>query len=188
MSRPRPLGLVFLAVLALAWVADGQPGFVPADPPLDLVQGDSGRTTVAVAVGDDAWTVEIARSVTGDLDVAVVATSDRPFAVRARVRVAPSLFPLRAAVEVGSDRISVLAALCLGPLRLVADRAWGDETSTRIALHAAGRDVAAAASVAWSGWPRFVVSATWFPQIRPLAAVSFAVAHDGCRITLGATW
>jgi len=188
MTRWAPVGSALFLVACLAPAVCGQPRYLPGDPPHALVQADPGRTTFACTAGADGWTAELARSLTRSCDVAAVVGSARPPALRARWLVVPTLFPLQTVLELGTDRIAALGALHLGPMRIVGDRTWGRDARVRLAVHAAGARLAAAAGVDWVAGSRPFVSASWFPNARPLAALTFLVSPTGCRVTIGATW
>jgi hypothetical protein len=176
-----------LACLALS--AHGQPCFLPIDPPIALVQADPGRTTLALSIGWSGWEAELARSVTAFCDVAAVVGSGPSFALRVRLLVAPSLFPLQAALEVGTDRVAALGALHLGPIRLVGDRSWSKTSPrVRLALHAAASSFATAAGAEWIRGFRPFISASWLPNTIPLSSLTLLASASGCRVTVGATW
>jgi len=188
MARSCFVGCLLLVILSFAAPARGEPQFVPADPPWALVQADPGRTTFSLTTDGRAWTAEISRSVTPACDIAVVVGSRQSPAVRARLLAARSLFPLETSLEIGTDQVAVLGALCLGPVRLVGDRAWGQEPLTRIAVHAADTCFLVATGLEWRSEGRPFVSATWLPPGRRLVSLTLLVFPNGCRATLGATW
>ncbi len=177
-------GLVLLIVLSAA----GHPSFVPVDPAIALVQADPGRTTFTLTAESGGWTATLSRSVSVGCDVVAVAGSASPLALRVRALVLPSLFPLEMAIEMGWGHLAVFGALHLGPVRLVGDRAWGDGSRVRIALHAADPLFVAAAGVEIGEKARPFVSATWFPSAMPLWSLSLVGTADGLRIAIGGTW
>ncbi len=175
-------------VLFLALSATGHPLFVPVDPDIALVQADPGRTTFTWTVNSHDWSATLARSVSRTCDVVAAVGSDVPPALRVRALVLPSLFPLETAVEIGWRRLAVLGTLHLGPIRLVGDRAWGDDAGTRLALHAADPRFAIAAGVETGRESRPFVSATWFQDAAPLWCISFILTTGGLRLAIGGTW
>lgn len=177
-------GLVLLVSLS----AVGHPAFVPTDPAAALVQSDPGRTTFALSMSPGGWSATLARSVSGACDIVAVIGTASLFDLRVRALVFPSLFPLHVALELGRDRLAVLGALHLGPVRLVGDRTWGSSGRVRVAIHVAGQRLAAAAALEAGARLRPIVSATWFPAATPLWSLSFVGTPDGLRVVIGGTW
>ncbi len=176
-------GLLFLLALPVA----GHPAFVPVDPPAALVQADPGRTTFTLCVDSAEWFATVSRSVSDACDVALVLGSQCPLELRARVLL-PTPFPLRSEMELGRSRIAVMAALWLGPVRLVGTRSWGSDVPVRIASYASDTRFVAAAGVEIDGRWRPFVSATWCPDAVPLWTVSLTATSDGLRLSIGGTW
>jgi hypothetical protein len=175
-------------ILFLALSAAGHPLYVPVDPPIALVQADPGRTTFTWTSDRDGWVATLARSVSRSCDVVAVVGSSTPPALRLRALILPTLFPFETALEFGWRRLAVLGALHLGPIRLVADRAWGDGSRTRLTLHAADARFALAAGAETGREPRPFVSATWFPDAAPLWSVSCVATPGGLGFAIGGTW
>ena len=175
-------------VLLIALSAAGHPSFVPVDPAIALVQADPGRTTFTLAMDSGGWIATLSRSVSKGCDVAAVVGSASPLSLRVRTLVLPSLFPLDIAIEMGWHRLAILGALHLGPVRLVADRTWGDDARVRIALHAADPRFVVTAGVEIGEKMRPFISTTWFASVAPLWSLSLIGTADGLRVAIGGTW
>jgi hypothetical protein len=166
----------------------GHPAFLPVDPPIAFVQGDPGRTTFTLAMDRFGWAAALSRSVSGACDVVALVGPDRLFDLRARVRLPWTLFPVHVEFELGARCRSVLGSLSLGPMRLVATRAWGEDEHVRVAAYASSSRFIVAAGAEIGDQRRPFISGTWSPGRVPLWTLTLLAAPDGLRLTIGGTW
>lgn len=173
---------------ALSAAAAAHPAFVPIDPPVALVQADPGRTTFSLTFDRSGWLAALARSVSEFCDVVAFFSPRSPFDLRVRALVPGTPLPFRVAAEVGRDRVAVLGALHLGPMRLVGERSWGESPGVRLALHTTTPALALAAGATLGDVLRPLVAVTWFPRSTPLWGFTLTMAPPDWRLTLGGSW
>jgi len=187
------LGVVAMAVFLACLSGNspgcaGHPAYVPVDPAVALVQSDPGRTTFLFSTDLSGWTATLSRSVTDACDVVAILGGRSLFDLRARVRLLPSLFPLRIEVEAGWNRLEALGALHLGPIRLVADRSWGAERATCLALHASRPGLSVALGVLAGGDVGPFITASWLPDPVRLWSLTLRLSSHGTHLAVGGTW
>ena len=176
--------------LAISVLAAAHSSFVPTDPPMALIQGDPGRTTLSFAAEETGWAFTLSRSVTSWCEVTAVVSVRSPFDLHLRALAVPNAFPAEIVLDVARDRVDVFGALHLGPARLTADRVWGEGARTRVALHlAAGPRLIMAAGVDLVNQEvQPFVSFTVLPKATPLWSLSFVCGGGGPRLAVGGTW
>jgi len=119
------LALLVLTLLPCVAASAAYPSIAFGGLPEAIVGGDPGGTSFALAVSDGTWRASITRSLARRLDVTATATAGDLFDLTARVLVVKDLLPLHVAVDIGLDRVSLLATLLLGPVHVDYGRTWG---------------------------------------------------------------
>ena len=176
--------------MAIFVLAAAHPSFVPTDPPMALIQGDPGRTTLSLAVEKAGWAFTLSRSIASWCEVAAVVSARSPFDLHLRALAVPDAFPVEIVLDVAIDRVGVFGALHLGPARLTGDRVWGEGARTHAALHlAAGPRLVMATGVDLvNREARPFVSYTVLLKAAPLWSLSFVCGTGGPRLAVGGTW
>jgi hypothetical protein len=183
------LAASILALVSVSICAVPHPHYGLRDLPEAVLLGDPGHVSFSLAAASDGWKATLDGSLSPRVDVSISVAPRSLFDPELRLLLVRDLLPLNVVVAAGLDRISFVATLFLGPVRVGFGRVYktiGERWAT--VQHAFSQRGAILLGVdERSGRIGAILGIRIHPGRTRLWGVSLVVTRDGARLTIGGT-